>query len=66
MDEKSLEHKVLVAWIAHELEKHLHEFVKTHENFFRAMGIGPYNIELHSLDIVVEAVALLKDRAQQE
>ena len=63
--EKSLEHQILVALMAHRTEEYLRDVIRDHGDVFKSMGLNVKEVRLLSLDIVEEAVAALKAKAQQ-
>ena len=65
MNEKSLERQILVALMAHKIEEYLRDTVRYHGDIFKPMGLNVKEVGLLVLDVIEEAVAALKTKAQQ-
>ena len=65
MDEKSMEHQILVELMARKIEEYLREVIRDHGDIFKSMGLNVKEVGLFGLDIIEEATATLKTKAQQ-
>jgi len=61
----SIEHEVLVALAARKIEENIRGLVREHGDILKSMGVDIKRAGLFSLDIIEEAVATLKTKAQQ-